>query len=159
MYICIRKPMGHQGITEEKMFYFCSLPNIFPSVACLLRISNYCKGKATFFHFPSGVVHCLVPFCKISKLFMSQREDHYSILNTRFIRIITWHQSLPCCWLPWEPQLHSCIHLYSRICIGKLKTLQAKDTDLVRFSAIFIRKLLFCSMCWLKNYVLIELKV
>lgn len=24
VYICIRKPMGHQGITEEKMFYFSS---------------------------------------------------------------------------------------------------------------------------------------
>lgn len=40
---------------------------------------------------------------------MFQREDHYSILNTRFIRIITWHQSFPHCQLPWVPQLHSFI--------------------------------------------------
>lgn len=48
MHISIRKPIGHQGTTEEKMFYLYSQ---YISVAYLLRISYYCKGKATFFHF------------------------------------------------------------------------------------------------------------
>lgn len=54
--------MGHQGIPEEKMFYFYSLPNIFLSVAYLLRISYYCKGKATFFHFSHWSCTFLCPF-------------------------------------------------------------------------------------------------
>lgn len=71
-------------------------------MTCLLRRSYYWRGKATSLTSLTGDLRFSILFCKRPRiLYLSHRRSVLHIKYHNLLNIfVTWHQSLPRCWLP-----------------------------------------------------------